>query len=462
MEDKRTIEGQWRIFGDRRRAYIGALTVDPEKGLELTVRATNNHGLAGALRYGTSAKFYGPETIRGLDTNNSAITLFGCGALQRKPAATIETHKIQPMAAVIGGRFQSWHEVVCSTMNVHYSLLDNWLLRPVADAEHEPGGNLAFKPRQHADRDIPLTDGASLTFKQGQTFEWDLQKVVIGQKHFIRFSFARPITLAEAKGRYAHPFRNFLTLMTNSKMFLDRITFSQEGQNPDETPMEFLSDNCGVEHTGRLSSTRLFVPYSEIEPQLAQIIPDWFGYYREMEPIISLYFAAIWSVGIPDTTQFLLLAQALEAYHNRSPLFTSAVQPKTEFHCRIKPMLDAAPDRATKMWLKQKLQHANQKTLAQRLNEVIRQHQSDVRRFIRNTSDFAGKIRHTRNYYTHFDEQLRRTGKVATGRELARLTIWMRALLAISFLHDLRVPQSAIDRLVSRVRGVRLTTLDYH
>jgi len=220
-------------------------------------------------------------------------------------------------------------------MDVHYSLLDNWLLRPVADTQQEPGGNLVFKPRQHSDLNVPLTNGASLTFKQSQNIKFDLQQVIIGQKHFIRFSFPRPITLAEAKGRYAHPFRNFLTLLTNSKMFLDRITFSQEGQNPDETPMEFLSDNCGVEHTGRLKSTRLFVPYAEIEAHLPQIIPDWFAYYREMEPIISLYFAAIWSVGIPDSTQFLLLAQALEAYHSRSHRFTSAVQSKTEFRRRI-------------------------------------------------------------------------------------------------------------------------------
>lgn len=233
------------------------------------------------------------------------------------------------------------------------------------------------------------------------------------------------------------------------------------GQNAGHSQMEFLAVNRGVGKSDRKTiSPHLLVPYEEVAAQLPQLITAWFTYYRKMEAIISLYFTAVWSDGIPSTTQFLLLAQALEAYHNRSQQFTSSIQSTPDFRRRLAAILDGMACQAERSWVKEKLQHANQKNLAQRLNDLILRNKTEVARFIRDPVDFANKIRHTRNYYTHFDEDLKRRGKVAEDKNLVMISIWMSAILLISFFRDLGLSQAAIDRVVCRAQSVDLITLD--
>jgi hypothetical protein len=152
------------------------------------------------------------------------------------------------------------------------------------------------------------------------------------------------------------------------------------------------------------------------------------------------------------------LAQALEVYHNSTPRFTSSVQTKAEFRKRLKTLLCLAP-KAERVWLIEKLQHANQKTLAERLGEILDQHASAVQKFIPNREDFADKIRHTRNYYTHFDDELRRKRKVVEGDELTRLVQQMRTLLSICIFEDLGISGEPISRLIRELSRRHLVSL---
>ena len=461
MNAPRTIEGQWRIFGSRSRAYIGTLNYDPNDGLELVVNFAHNRGLAGVFRGMAHRRRRCPHTIHGLDANGCPVTLFGCSVVESNLSAGFEKYTIRPLAAILGDHFDTWARAACSTVDVRYSLLDNWLFRPVTTIDQTPDGGLAYHPQHHPDLVVPLAGGACLTITHSKSFNESVQMVEIRQQHFIRFSFPHPISLKAANDNYVSPFRNFFTLLTNSKVFVDSVKFSREHQNPDLTPLELLVSNHNVEKADRETlSPHMLVPYADIATQLAQIIPAWFVYYRDMESIISLYFAAIWSNGIPDTTQFLLLAQALEAYHSRCNLFSSSIQSTASFRSRVGRILEHIESRDEKRWLKEKLQHANQKTLAQRLKDLMSRNDADLARFIRKPTDFRNKIRNTRNYYTHFDETLRRSGKIATGRELAVITFKMRALLLIFFLRDLRLPQTAIDRVVNRMRSISVVSLD--
>jgi hypothetical protein len=97
--------------------------------------------------------------------------------------------------------------------------------------------------------------------------------------------------------------------------------------------------------------------------------------------------------------------------------------------------------------------------VAERLSDIIQHHLTDVRRFVPAPAAFADTVRHTRNYYTHFDERARRQGKVAEGEDLILATFRMRALLQIIFLRDLGLPQSAVDRVVAHVQDIELISL---
>jgi hypothetical protein len=419
MREKRTIEGQWRIFGNRRRSFLG----------------WNEH--------------------------RRAITLLGCARVGGNQTVGFESHNIKAMAGVLGGHFGSWREVLCSTVDVHYSILDNWLLRPISEPIKLPDGKCALTLSRYPDAVFQIDDKVSLAIVQCGSIHNGIQELRIGQHHIFRFFFREPVLLEDARSQYIHPLRNLLTLLTNTKAFIDSIIFAKKGQNTIRAPLELLANNSGVGKADRKTiSPFMLVPYEHVEAKFPQIIKKWFSYYRDMEAVLSLYFTAVWFDGIPSTTHFLLLAQALEAYHNRSQQFTSSIQSTPDFHRRLAVILDGMANQAERPWLKEKLQHANQKHLAQRLSELISRNKTEVARFIRDPEDFASKIRHTRNYYTHFDEDLKRRGKVAEGKDLVLLTIWARAILQISFFRDLGLPQAAIDGVVSRARSVDLISLD--
>jgi len=53
----------------------------------------------------------------------------------------------------------------------------------------------------------------------------------------------------------------------------------------------------------------------------------------------------------------------------------------------------------------EKLAFANQKTLAARLEEVIETNRQEVCKLTANVPDFSSKVRHTRNYFTHYDTE---------------------------------------------------------
>src|SRR5207244_5684140 len=69
---------------------------------------------------------------------------------------------------------------------------------------------------------------------------------------------------------------------------------------------------------------------------------------------------------------------------------------------------------------------------------------------------FAVKVRHTRNYYTHFLGELREKGKAVNDDELPRLTEQMRGLLLLCILRDLGIsgkPAAKVARSEERRVG---------
>jgi len=89
--------------------------------------------------------------------------------------------------------------------------------------------------------------------------------------------------------------------------------------------------------------------------------------------------------------------------------------------------------------LKEKLHYANEKTLAQRLADVLGEHTPEIYQFIGNPVEFAEKVKNNRNYYTHFDDELRRKGKTAGTRRnclVAFCCFGSRLLMAQTYSYD--------------------------
>jgi len=89
--------------------------------------------------------------------------------------------------------------------------------------------------------------------------------------------------------------------------------------------------------------------------------------------------------------------------------------------------------------LNAKIAYANQKTLAARIAEVLNDHKQEAAVLTAGIPDFANKVKHTRNYYTHYGEEGLEDGKVARGRELSRISLAPEGLIGTCLLKEIGV-----------------------
>jgi hypothetical protein len=459
MKDKRTIQGQWYIFGDGQPPAVGVLNFDPETGLTLDVQRHRAPDLGQAIG---GAGFQCPPIVRGMDANGSAVTVFGSFVTKSNSTAALDEYKISVTCATVGAHYNQFNDATFNQIRSTYSVLDAWLIRPSIAMLPQNAGMPAYQQQHPPDVSATLTDGTSVILTMSLHSRTSPSSVTLSQSQYVHFITTNAAPLRTLSDNYVFKFGKLLSFLSRVDVAVDQIVFPQQGAMRGE--VEFLCAMPGSTKVKRtLNNPAGLVPYQEIVAQLPALIVRWFDYYEEMEAILNLYFTAISQSDIPVNTRFLLLAQALEAYHSRSDRFVAEIQPKTDFKARLKAILDLVMDGGEKSWLKENLNFANQKKLATRLNELIADQQANVAQFINDPVRFANVIRWTRNYYTHYgaeeeDKIDRGVGRIAQGTDIITFYFQMRALLELLFIRDLQLPASATNRVIQWVNQMQVIT----
>jgi hypothetical protein len=182
----------------------------------------------------------------------------------------------------------------------------------------------------------------------------------------------------------------------------------------------------------------------DIGAEFGAMLDRWHAYRDKHAPVLSCYFATRFNESLYGNHRFLFLAHALELYHQFN--FPGNHQPQDEFKSRIDAIVAAVP--GEEKWLRERLSHANRLTLADRLRALLAGKKDLTGELISDTEEFVAVVRDTRNYYTHYDDRLRKSGRVAEGVELMKLTERMRMFLEACFLSDLGAPGSAVSRVL--------------
>lgn len=139
-------------------------------------------------------------------------------------------------------------------------------------------------------------------------------------------------------------------------------------------------------------------------------IARWFRRASTMEPVYNLYLSALPARQLQAEYRFLALAQALETFHARKrprPRDVAYIQ-------RIQNLVDTMPARLRK----------------------------------RVPTNFAERVRDTRNYYTHWSQRLEK--RAAQEVDLYYLTSGARLLLDVTLLMELGFNKTQCTRLVER------------
>jgi len=186
---------------------------------------------------------------------------------------------------------------------------------------------------------------------------------------------------------------------------------------------------------------------NRFNPQAMQL---WFDQFEAFDPALRLFFTITGARQMFTNIRLLLAIQALEVFHRRTSGET--VMPDADFATFADTMIDAIPVDANpdmREKLKSLYRFANEPSLKQRLRSIVA---SLTEAFGETPGGFNGKFLRklvdTRNYYTHFSEEL--SARTLDGEGMYWATRRVLLLLTLLFLQRLGIAAYDIKPLLKR------------
>jgi hypothetical protein len=449
MNDQRTIEGRWWVFGPNRKPEFGTLRFDPEIGLTLDVRIAADINQTTVLDYGLHDV---PDTVVGRDDHNRPVTLSHCRGPGAANSSGLRVITLHPLYALLGVEDREWGETQFTKVRSKMTLLHNWMGRSGIKATHGPELLRTYSHKMPDLISFSLSDGTKVTIGSELRTSHSSVGVEMHEGHTVSFDSGDRSLPRHDLVDYVRKFCNALTLFTGHPVYPETIYLESVG--PPATTAELLYANKGITTAEKHELYHnMRVSFSEIADHIGDVMTRWYDIYSQIDSSLNLYFGTLFYPTLFSNHHFLFLAQALEVYHRGNPGFVGYVEESDKFRKRVRRICDAVPDEAE--WLKERLGHANEKSLGQRLEELLARHQAYASQFIDDVKAFAGTVRATRNHYTHYSTKRNDLHKVAKDGELARVTYQLKTLLEICVFGDLGIEGKPIDRIISGFRRIQ-------
>ncbi|CAK8712972.1 hypothetical protein GKODMF_04540 [Candidatus Electrothrix gigas] len=182
---------------------------------------------------------------------------------------------------------------------------------------------------------------------------------------------------------------------------------------------------------------------------IGKLFNNWLNLYKEstgLSVLCNLYSSATSTKEQYLEEEFINFAHAAELYHRAR--FNSSVFPKTEWKKKINNILGKIPDADEKQWLKEKLCWSNSPTLQNRLEELLETLEPTTSLLVGDKKEFAETVKHTRNYFTHWDTKGKK--KAAFYPQLYFVTTTLRYLIAACLLRELGFSSEETAKLFDR------------
>lgn len=178
----------------------------------------------------------------------------------------------------------------------------------------------------------------------------------------------------------------------------------------------------------------------DVGDSLDTFIQNWFSFAGDAQHILKLLFLDYFYRGAFDENNFLNLIRVLEVYHIYK--FPGKPMPDEEFKLKLAEIIAGVPEEH-KTEVRDFMAFKNEMTLDQRLTKLFSETTDSKIGFDYDYNDeFKRKVKHSRNYYTHYNPSLK--NKAAKGNELEELTASCRALINYLVLKHLGVSEKSL------------------
>ncbi len=438
--------GEWWLVGNFDNQLTGTLKFDPLNRIILE--------LVGSFKSLAKDNRIDVEIIHGVTSGGDLITLLQCyGSKKVRWSSGFQVENVSYEVGYIikGQHFDNATEITLKSLSISYSSLAEWLnVRTFTERESN------FPQEFHIEYKRPLdvvatVNNFTVSIRHGLSFNMNLTEVNLKNTPFVRVELDKAIHFEKLLTEVFYQLRNLLSLGLGISVYPRLIKGRNETDN--EISIFFPTDQPSVLPNIHHPHNMLF-SFPDIAEDFQRIIEIWFKKAELLDPVFELYFGVLYSPDMYPNVQFLLLAQALEVYHQR--MYPGQYMPKKEYKTVSKRLNDKIPDDLSEVHkesLRSRISFGNEFTLDTRLNKILSDillpYESVVDKLVGNKTEFIKRVKNTRNFLTHRTESSRKNS-ITEMREMFQYVLKMKLILQLCLLIELEIPQSKAMELIGR------------
>lgn len=462
MNSERTIEGRWLVGEPGAQPIYGILKFSLENGITLETKAVRSVAIETVFRQAEGVSLPVFPVIHGFDENNNPVTLFYCSTVRINNSTGLDTRSYHVHCGVVGRHFDSLDDFAFDGIRFRVNFLHPWkgYANFKAIAPHQEGFIWGFEP--NFTKVFSLDEESTVQICDTRQSNRSVGKASVAE--FNSNTYVETLWKTPHKWsailQWTNRFRRLITLASGSPCHLLSIegirndTMLSIGTDKTHKSMDVLISAPDIsKEEENEAHIRFLFSYSDVQEDFAGFLKSWFDYSDKLSSVLDLYFAVVFNKHLYMNHKFLFLVQALERYH--AVQLGGLRENPDDYKARFQRVRSAMSNEDYQFY-EAKLNWGNEKTLLQRINELLQVRSLLLADLVEDSPKFAQIVKDTRNYYTHFDEKLRQQGKVLEGKQLLEMAHRLKGILEVLFLDDLKVGGDAVLRAKGRAKDYRV------
>lgn len=450
--------GQWWIPGFENEKVSGLVRFKPNEGSELELTGS----LVGA------EEGQNPKIINGY-ANGKALTLYSCFCKNKSshrsidlPDMSYERYSVQ--VVFIGHCFSAEDDIKFDELCVGFHNLENWtgitgIKFDMCPDKEDPKLFCSAKYIIPDEIEIKLNDfNMSLrhSFKNGGD---EIRNLSIEQSSYFRVATSQPKHFNEYIENIVFHLQNYLSFGLNSPTYPREVVgfnnaIKESGREFAKNIDIYYGSTGHVDSEKRIYWTDMLFSYRTASDMFIQSVMNWFEKKDILKPVYDLYFASVYNSRVYLDYQFLTYIQALESFHRR--MFDGDYIEDEQYKKVFEDLIKHIPEKLSRSHrdsLKSRIKYGNEFSLRKRLDELFKKHSRLKFLILRDSSKFINKVIDTRNYLTHYTEELEL--KASYGEDLYYLVITLKFIVQFCILISMGFSEEKAIKIVQENREFR-------
>lgn len=390
-----------------------------------------------------------PDIILGQSMEGKLLTLYKCIQIHVGGSfpSGLTTSRLLVQTAFLGAHFEIPSDVKFKYVDVRFRHLNDWVgISGFNVKTQESTTTISYMLPSKVSAVIDDMQ-ISIIFSESQRFDF-VHEISIRQDASFRIETSSESSFEKFESLIYH-LQNLLMLALEEQTSPEVIDgYSEkfvlefrEKKHLEPITIIFRYDGNGSHR----SHFRFLFRFNEVKTQFQLMLKNWFGKIELLEPVFLGYFAPL-HLPIYLEQKFLGYISAIESYHRR--VIKGFGLPPEEYERIMVEIMKCIPPQHLD-WFSEKLKY-NEPSQRRRLKAMIERFSwIDF-----GGNEFVNRVIITRNYLTHFEEELKEAA--AKGDELMRLTLKLELLIKMTLLTELGFEQKEVEQMTKRTNAYQM------